>query len=149
MPSKARSYPNLKETATTLVRCTNEIFVKFEKKLLARRGLLTDKVLKIHFTNQITTYLVFDSLQRLRISSKHMSLNIGLNSKSLSSIWNGNKYIREVTSGNLSLTNIYLFNVSNRNTRKRCQLSSKLIIKTPERLQWRRSGVFMFDFEHI
>ena len=31
--------------------------------------------------------------------------------------------------------NIYLFKVNNRNTRKRCEICSKLTIKTPERLQ--------------
>ena len=30
-------------------------------------------------------------------------------------------------------TNIYLFKVNNRNTRKRCEICSKLTIKTPER----------------
>ena len=29
--------------------------------------------------------------------------------------------------------NIYLFKVSNKNTRKRCEICSKLTIKTPER----------------
>ena len=29
--------------------------------------------------------------------------------------------------------NIYLFKVNNRNTRKRCEICSKLTIKTPER----------------
>ena len=29
--------------------------------------------------------------------------------------------------------NIYLFNDDNRNTRKRCEIGSKLTIKTPER----------------
>ena len=31
--------------------------------------------------------------------------------------------------------NIYLFKVSNRNTRKRCEICSKLTVKTPERRQ--------------
>ena len=31
--------------------------------------------------------------------------------------------------------NIYLFNVNNRSTRKRCEICSKLTIKTPERRQ--------------
>ena len=44
---------------------------------------------------------------------------------------------------------IYLFKVNNRNTRKWCEICSKLIIKTPEQLQWRRSGVFIVAFEHI
>ena len=37
--------------------------------------------------------------------------------------------------------NIYLFKVHNRNTRERCGICLKLTIKTPERRQWRRSGV--------
>ena len=36
-----------------------------------------------------------------------------------------------------------------RNTRKRCEACSKLTIKTPERHQWRRSGVFIVKLEHI
>ena len=36
---------------------------------------------------------------------------------------------------------IYLFKVNNRNTRKRCEICSKLTIKTP--------SVFIVKFEHI
>ena len=39
-----------------------------------------------------------------------------------------------------------MFKVNNRNTRTRCEICSKLTIKTPER---RRSGVFIVNFEHI
>ena len=41
--------------------------------------------------------------------------------------------------------NIYLIKVNSRNTRKRW----KLTIKTPDRLHWCRSGVFIINFEHI
>ena len=44
--------------------------------------------------------------------------------------------------------NIYLLKCNNRNTRKRCEICSKLTIKTPERRPWRCSGVFI-NFEHI
>ena len=44
---------------------------------------------------------------------------------------------------------IYLLKVNNRNTRTRCEICSKLTIKTPERRHWRRSGVFIVNFEHI
>ena len=30
-----------------------------------------------------------------------------------------------------------------------CEISSKLTIKTPKRRHWRRSGVFIVNFEHI
>ena len=43
----------------------------------------------------------------------------------------------------------YMFKFNNRNIRKRCDICSKLIIKTPERRHWRRSGVFILNFEHI
>ena len=44
---------------------------------------------------------------------------------------------------------IYLLKVNNKNFRTRCEICSKLTIKTPERRQWRRFGVFIVDFEHI
>ena len=46
-------------------------------------------------------------------------------------------------------TSVYLIEVNNRNIRKRYKICSKLTIKTPERRQWRRSGVFIVNFEHI
>ena len=44
---------------------------------------------------------------------------------------------------------IYLLKVNNRDTKTRCEICSKLTIKTPERCNWRRSGVFTVDFEYI
>ena len=43
----------------------------------------------------------------------------------------------------------YMLKVNNRNTRTRCEICSKLTIKTPERRHWRRFGVFLVNFEHI
>ena len=42
-----------------------------------------------------------------------------------------------------------MFKVSNRNSITRCEICSKLTIKTPERRLCRRSGVFFVNFEHI
>ena len=44
---------------------------------------------------------------------------------------------------------IDLLKVSKRNTRTRCEICSKLTTKTPERHQWRRSGVSIVNLEHI
>ena len=44
---------------------------------------------------------------------------------------------------------IYLLKVNNRNTRTSCEICSELTIKTLERCQWRRSGVFIVNFEHF
>ena len=46
---------------------------------------------------------------------------------------------------------IYLFKVNNRNTRKRCEICSKLTIETPEQRQYFTpySSVSIFNFEHV
>ena len=48
--------------------------------------------------------------------------------------------------------NIYLLQVNNRNTWRRCEICSKWV-KTPEQCHWRRSGVFycvsIVDFNHV
>ena len=44
---------------------------------------------------------------------------------------------------------IYLLKVNDRNTRTRCEICSKLTIKTPVRRQWRLSGAFIINSEHI
>ena len=44
---------------------------------------------------------------------------------------------------------IYLLKVNIRNTRIKCEICSNLTIKTPERRHWRRSGIFIVNFEHI
>ena len=43
----------------------------------------------------------------------------------------------------------YMFKVNNRNTRTNCEICPKLTIKAPDRRQWRRSGVFIVNFEHV
>ena len=45
--------------------------------------------------------------------------------------------------------NIYLFKVTNRNTRKKCEIYSKLTIKTPERRQLPCFSVSIVNFEHV
>ena len=42
-----------------------------------------------------------------------------------------------------------MFRVNNRNTRLTSEICLKLTIKTPERRQWCRFGVFIINFEHI
>ena len=48
---------------------------------------------------------------------------------------------------------IYLFEINNKNNRIKFEICSNLTIKTPERrhsgVEWRRSGVFIVNFEHI
>ena len=43
----------------------------------------------------------------------------------------------------------YMFKANNRNTRTKCEICSKLTIKIAERHQWRRSGIFIVNFELI
>ena len=44
---------------------------------------------------------------------------------------------------------IFLLKVKNRNTRTSFEICSELTIKTPERRNWRHSGVFIINFEKI
>ena len=52
-------------------------------------------------------------------------------------------------SQNSTPVGIYLLKVNKRNIRTRCEICSKLTIKTLGRGQWRRSGVFIVNFEHV
>ena len=45
--------------------------------------------------------------------------------------------------------NIYLFKVTIEIQKKKCDICSKFTIKTPEWHYWRRSGVFIVNFEYI
>ena len=42
-----------------------------------------------------------------------------------------------------------MLKVNNKNTRRRCEICSKLTIKIPGRRHWRRSGNFIVNCEHI
>ena len=43
----------------------------------------------------------------------------------------------------------YMFKVNNESTRARCEIRSKLTIKTPERRDWRRSSISIVNFEQV
>ena len=62
---------------------------------------------------------------------------------------NIHKFIRPKPSNffNCCPAGIYLLKVNNRNTRTRCEICLKLTKNTPERRHWRRSGVFIVNFE--
>ena len=52
--------------------------------------------------------------------------------------------------GNIDLLkSSHRIETNNRNTRTTCEIYSKLTINTLERNHWRRSGVFIVNFEHI
>ena len=57
-------------------------------------------------------------------------------------------YLRYLTGYRMPV-GIYLLKVNIRNTRTKCEICSNLTIKTPERRHWRRSGIFIVNFEHI
>ena len=60
------------------------------------------------------------------------------------------KILNSINSNSTNLpANICLFKVNNKNTRKRCEICSKLIIKTEEWRQWHHSDIIIVNFEHI
>ena len=78
----------------------------------------------------------------MKKSSQEMVLGSALN-------FSEHFYERPVCGGCINLgfhDEHLLLQINNRNTRKRCEICSKLTIKTPER---RRSGVFIANFELI
>ena len=58
-------------------------------------------------------------------------------------------YLLQVIGNGEIPVGIYLLRVNTRNTWTRCEICSKLTITTPDRRQWRRSGVFFVNFEHL
>ena len=54
-----------------------------------------------------------------------------------------------IDGGAFSSYSNFMLKVNNRKTRTSCKVLSKLTIKTPERRQWRLSGVFIVNFEPI
>ena len=54
----------------------------------------------------------------------------------------------EITQVTVRLAGIYLLKVNNKNG-TRCEIHSNLTIKIPERQQWYRFDVFIFNFERI
>ena len=44
---------------------------------------------------------------------------------------------------------MFKVNKKNKKNRTKCEICSKLTIKTPDQRNWRRSGVFIVNFEHI
>ena len=56
------------------------------------------------------------------------------------------KFLKTPVLFSLDITGNYMF--KRRNIRARCEICSTSTIKTPERRHWRRSGVFIVNFEH-
>ena len=85
--------------------------------------------LNVEFLNILVIY-IFVNIQELKFSRYFLSIEKDTNK-------------RIIPAG------IYLLKVKNRNTRTRCEICSKLTIKIPERRHWRRSSIFIINFEHI
>ena len=56
------------------------------------------------------------------------------------------KFLKTPLLFSLDITGNYM--LKRRNIRARCEICSTPTIKTPERRHWRRSGVFIVNFEH-
>ena len=73
----------------------------------------------------------------------------GLQSLQISSTFKFSFIFSLLPYGETFLTGNYMFKVNNRNTRTRCEICSKLTINKPDQRHWRRSGVFIINFEHV
>ena len=59
------------------------------------------------------------------------------------------EYMKQSTNSSDYPAGIYLFKVSNRNTRTRREISLKLTLKTPKRRHWHDFGVLLLTFLHL
>ena len=90
------------------------------------------------FLSDIFLFFFFQETFSILFSKSRTSLKYSIREWSLMGEWINNHFMYIPTS-------IYLFKVKNENTRARCEICSKLKIRTPER----HSGVFIVNFEHI
>ena len=108
---------------------------------------------KIYFDRWFFYFSVYGDRQRNIYLQRWISGDDGKESRSFNAV-HQNRAIAALISvfnrfwGGRSPANIYLFKFNNRNTRKKCEMCSKLTIKTPERHHW-RSGVSIVNFERI
>ena len=84
-----------------------------------------------------------------RVIEREYWHEIDLSSENSKLLFNNNYHRENLQKNHLMAlpASNYKFKV-NRYRRKRYEICSKLTIKTPERRQWRRSGVFA-NFEHV
>ena len=74
---------------------------------------------------------------------------VGFEKQETSSISGCGDYLLKSWSEKVVPTGIYFFKVNNGNTRTMCEICWKLTIKITEWRHWRRSGVFIGNFDHI
>ena len=76
-------------------------------------------------------------------------LNFSIDWNPFSICWKSQIFLLHCTTCWFHPAKIYLFKFNNRNTRKRCEICSKLTMKIPDWRHWRRSDVFIVNFEQI
>ena len=109
--------------------------------LLAKVGLFSIQTLLLKFT----PYLLWIVL----------SLVVKFTCYSVAKFIRRKTYSLHIANNKISIfilpfpASIYILQVNYRNTRTRCEICSKITIKIPERRHWRRSGVFIVNFDHI
>ena len=116
------------------------------------------RLLRSHFTPRYRPWQIVETRGALNKSlKKENMINERKCSKALSffnaaciHFWYVPPYEKPLHSNfNSQLVHNYMFKVNKRNTRKRCEICSKLTIKVPEQRHWRHFGVFTVNFEYI
>ena len=126
----------MKKKLPNAILTFSNIIVRKDKKNLEKLRADTNVRLKNYCAQKKLNLINHDNIKESHLGIRKLHLNRKGNSlfpKNLLSFPAG----------------IYLLKVNNRNTRTRCEICSKLTINTPERRHWRRSGVFIVNFEHI
>ena len=124
---------NFFQRVTESSLANNKKFWNTVKQFLTDKGFLTNDNISIKFNEDLAT----DKTKLANLFNLHY-INIVENTSGVPPVIQGNpnNLNEDNTTVKVSLNNpagIYLLKVNNRNTRTRCEICSKLTIKTPER----------------
>ena len=139
----AEAYLEPSRTSTMKLFCGESILDIFNMLLRSthQRGSVKKVFLKILQKSQKNICAKFPFLKKLQIAPGHYCQRCIQDTVKHPRCSNFSWWL--LPAGNC------MFKVNNRNTRARRKTCSALTIKTPERRQWRGSGGFIVNFQHI
>ena len=122
---------------------------------LLSRWLLWQKVLAIVYMERVHQIYALKYISSLYSSHKKCFCCIDSHKSwhfltfSGSNVTNTSYMTERYSRSKLTHASNYMFKINNRNIRTKCEICSKLTIKTPKRRHWHHSRVFIVNFEHI
>ena len=152
---KSTNPDHVNETVCETLHFLENLLV-LQKKVLLPPTL--GRLLRSHFTPRYRSLQIVETRGALNTSlkkenmtnEKKFSIALSFFNAACIHFWYVQPYGKPLHSNfNSQPVHNYMFKVNKRNTRKRCEICSKLTIKAPEQRHWRHFGVFTVNFEYI